>query len=41
MGITKYRKEGKLVFYSLEDDHLKRLIKLAVDHQKESIQSSN
>ncbi|MEF7440679.1 metalloregulator ArsR/SmtB family transcription factor [Paenibacillus lautus] len=41
MGITKYRKEGKLVFYSLEDDHLKQLIKLAVDHQKESIQSSN
>jgi DNA-binding transcriptional ArsR family regulator len=38
MGIAKYRKEGKLVFYSLEDMQLKQLIKLAVDHQSESIQ---
>lgn len=35
MGLAKYRKEGKLVFYSLEDVQLKQMIKLAVEHQKE------
>lgn len=35
MGIAKYRKEGKLVFYSLEDKQLKQLIRLAIEHQKE------
>ncbi|MBT2758786.1 helix-turn-helix transcriptional regulator [Mesobacillus foraminis] len=34
-GIAKYRKEGKLVYYSLIDDHVKQLIKLAFEHQKE------
>lgn len=35
MGLAKYRKEGKLVFYSLTDDHVKQLIKIAFEHQKE------
>jgi DNA-binding transcriptional ArsR family regulator len=35
MGLTKYRKEGKLVFYSLDDDHVVQLIELAVTHQEE------
>jgi len=35
MGLAKYRKEGKLVFYSLDDDHVKQLIKIAFTHQKE------
>ncbi|MDR7071064.1 ArsR/SmtB family transcription factor [Fictibacillus barbaricus] len=35
IGITKYRKEGKLVFYSLDDDHVVQLIELAVTHQEE------
>lgn len=35
LGIAKYRKEGKLVFYSLDDDHVKLLIQLAFAHQKE------
>jgi ArsR family transcriptional regulator, lead/cadmium/zinc/bismuth-responsive transcriptional repressor len=35
MGITKYRKEGKLVFYSLDDDHIKQLIEIAFTHEKE------
>ncbi|MEF3302966.1 ArsR/SmtB family transcription factor [Paenibacillus sp. GYB003] len=26
MGIAKHRKEGKLVFYSLKDDRVKRLV---------------
>jgi ArsR family transcriptional regulator, lead/cadmium/zinc/bismuth-responsive transcriptional repressor len=35
LGLAKYRKEGKLVFYSLDDDHVKQLIHLALTHQKE------
>ncbi|RXT03904.1 metalloregulator ArsR/SmtB family transcription factor [Ammoniphilus sp. CFH 90114] len=36
MGLAKYRKEGKLVFYSLDDDHVRRLIQLAFIHSNES-----
>lgn len=35
LGIAKYRKEGKLVFYSIDDDHVKQLIQVAFTHQKE------
>ncbi|WP_019156317.1 ArsR/SmtB family transcription factor [Robertmurraya massiliosenegalensis] len=35
MGLAKYRKEGKLVFYSLDDDHVRQLIQLAFTHEKE------
>ncbi|WP_264740596.1 ArsR/SmtB family transcription factor [Cytobacillus firmus] len=35
MGLAKYRKEGKLVFYSLDDNHVKQLIQIAFTHQKE------
>ncbi|MCM3477793.1 ArsR/SmtB family transcription factor [Caldibacillus thermoamylovorans] len=35
LGIAKYRKEGKLVFYSIDDEHVKNLIHLAFAHQKE------
>lgn len=35
MGLAKYRKEGKLAFYSLDDDHVKQLLLLASTHQKE------
>ncbi|WNF21616.1 metalloregulator ArsR/SmtB family transcription factor [Mesobacillus jeotgali] len=35
LGLAKYRKEGKLVYYSLVDDHVKQLIHLAFEHQKE------
>lgn len=35
LGLAKYRKEGKLVFYSLDDDHVKELIQIAFAHQKE------
>ncbi|AGE22262.1 cadmium efflux system accessory protein [Geobacillus sp. GHH01] len=34
-GIVKYRKEGKLAFYSLDDDHIKQLIMTALAHEKE------
>jgi DNA-binding transcriptional ArsR family regulator len=35
MGLAKYRKEGKLVFYSLDDDHVRQFVQLAFEHQKE------
>lgn len=35
LGLAKYRKEGKLVFYSLDDAHVKELILNAVEHGKE------
>ncbi|WP_077622718.1 ArsR/SmtB family transcription factor [Sediminibacillus massiliensis] len=35
LGIAKSRKEGKLVFYSLEDEHVRSLIETAVLHEKE------
>lgn len=34
-GIVKYRKEGKLAFYSLDDEHVKQLIGIALEHVKE------
>ncbi|MCA1031710.1 metalloregulator ArsR/SmtB family transcription factor [Bacillus timonensis] len=38
MGLAKYRKEGKLVFYSLDDDHVKQLIMIAFEHSREGRQ---
>lgn len=35
MRLAKYRKEGKLVFYSLDDEHVRQLIYLAIIHAKE------
>lgn len=37
LGLAKYRKEGKLVYYSLDDDHVKQLIKVAFAYQKEVV----
>ena len=34
-GLVKVRKEGKLAFYSLDDDHVKQLIMIALAHKKE------
>lgn len=34
-GVVKYRKEGKLAFYSLVDEHIKQLIIIALSHSKE------
>ncbi|GAE92804.1 cadmium efflux system accessory protein [Gracilibacillus boraciitolerans JCM 21714] len=39
MGLAKYRKEGKLVFYSLKDDHVQQLVSLAMTHAKEGDQN--
>jgi ArsR family transcriptional regulator, lead/cadmium/zinc/bismuth-responsive transcriptional repressor len=35
LGLAKMRKEGKLVYYSLDDDHVKDLIHVAYEHHKE------
>ncbi|MBM5720278.1 transcriptional regulator [Listeria ivanovii] len=34
-GVVKYRKEGRLAFYSLDDEHIKQLIVIALSHNKE------
>jgi DNA-binding transcriptional ArsR family regulator len=35
LGLVKYRKEGKLAFYSLEDEQVRQLIRLASSPRKE------
>ncbi|TFD98384.1 metalloregulator ArsR/SmtB family transcription factor [Jeotgalibacillus sp. R-1-5s-1] len=35
LGLAKSRKVGKQVYYSLDDHHVKSLIDLAVEHEKE------
>ncbi|MEW9052401.1 MAG: metalloregulator ArsR/SmtB family transcription factor [Neobacillus sp.] len=35
LGLAKYRKEGKLAYYSLDDHHVKQLIHIAFEHQEE------
>ncbi|WP_346726982.1 metalloregulator ArsR/SmtB family transcription factor [Bacillus suaedae] len=35
LGIAKSRKEGKLVFYSLDDEHVRMLVETAVVHGRE------
>ncbi|GGN63216.1 ArsR/SmtB family transcription factor [Oceanobacillus indicireducens] len=34
-GVVKYRKEGKLSFYSLDDEHIKQLMMIALAHRQE------
>lgn len=35
LGLAKDRKEGKLVYYSLDDDHVRQLIEIAFAHFEE------
>jgi len=35
MRIVKFRKQGKQVYYSLDDEHITRLVKIALEHLKE------
>lgn len=39
MGLAKYRKEGKMVFYSLDDHHVVTLIEQALAHHREGKRS--
>ncbi|SDL32997.1 ArsR/SmtB family transcription factor [Lacicoccus qingdaonensis] len=34
-GMVTFRKEGKLAFYSLEDQHIKQIMKIALTHREE------
>ena len=34
-GIIKSRKEGKMVYYSLDDDHIRQIVSMAFLHQEE------
>ncbi|WP_062352306.1 ArsR/SmtB family transcription factor [Bacillus kwashiorkori] len=36
-GIVKYRKQGKLAFYSLDDEHIKQIMMIALAHKREVI----
>lgn len=35
MNLVKHKKEGKIVYYSLNDDHIVRLLKMAYEHVTE------
>jgi len=37
LGLAKFRKEGKLVFYSLEDEHVRQLVLMVSTHSQELI----
>lgn len=34
-GIVKFRREGKLAFYSLDDEHIRQIMMIALAHKKE------
>ena len=35
VGLVKYRKEGKEVFYALKDEHVETILKISIDHVSE------
>lgn len=35
LKIVKYRKSGKMVYYSLDDDHVKGLLRMGLEHIEE------
>ena len=36
MRLVRYRKEGKMVYYRLDDKHIEQLIRLGVEHVSEA-----
>jgi len=36
LRLVKHEKRGKMVFYSLDDAHIARLVQLALDHAREN-----
>ncbi len=37
--LVKYRREGKVVYYSLDDEHIEKIIRYGIDHIRESGES--
>jgi DNA-binding transcriptional ArsR family regulator len=35
LGLVDYRKEGKLAFYSLSDEHMEKILEQSIDHVSE------
>lgn len=35
LKLVKFRKEGKMVYYSLDDEHVKKLLEMGVEHVDE------
>jgi len=33
--VVNFRKEGKLAFYSLDDEHIRQIMMIALAHKKE------
>jgi DNA-binding transcriptional ArsR family regulator len=33
--LVKYRKDGKQVYYSLQDEHVEKIIRMALEHIEE------
>lgn len=38
-NLATYRKEGKLVFYSLVDEHVRQLVSVALLHKREEVEA--
>ena len=37
MKLVKFRREGKIAYYSLDDDHIRQLLDLGFDHVEELV----
>lgn len=42
VGIVKYRREGKEVYYTLDDEHIKQVFEIAIEHieHKEKVENN-
>lgn len=38
MRLVRYRRDGKLSYYSLDDDHVAQLLELGLDHVREELE---
>jgi ArsR family transcriptional regulator len=38
MRLVRYRRDGKLAYYSLDDEHVARLFELGVEHVREELE---
>ena len=41
MKLARFRKEGKVVFYALDDDHIRQLVYIAIVHAREGDEMAN